>query len=139
VVTGSLETTNVLLGIMAGVSVLQALVLIGAGVMAYRLYGSALKTIRELEERQVAPLAASARAILADVQDVTARVRHETERVDLALRGSLDRVDETARVVRSRVREKTSRALWAFRRLRRVVEAVLSRDEPSRSAAASRV
>ena len=35
----NLDTTNLLLGIMAAVSVLEAILLIGLGVMAYRLYG----------------------------------------------------------------------------------------------------
>ena len=40
---GNLDTTNLLLGIMAAVSVLEALVLIGVGVMAYRLYTQAMR------------------------------------------------------------------------------------------------
>ena len=40
---GNLDTTNLLLGIMAAVSVLEALVFIGVGVMAYRLYGQAMR------------------------------------------------------------------------------------------------
>jgi hypothetical protein len=127
-ITGSLETTNLLLGIMAAVSVMQALALIGAGIVGYRLYSTAMQTIRELEQRQVAPLVAKAQNILADVQDITTRVRQETERVDDALRGTMERVDETAEIVRSRMREKTDRAMSVLRRVRAVVESVLTRD-----------
>ena len=57
-VAGNLDTTNLLLGIMAAVSVLQALLLIAAGVMGWRLYARALQTVRDIEDRQVAPLVA---------------------------------------------------------------------------------
>jgi len=48
---GNLDTTNLLLAIMAAVSVLEAILLIGLGVMAYRLYGHAMRTIREIAHR----------------------------------------------------------------------------------------
>jgi hypothetical protein len=96
---GNLDTTNLLLGIMAAVSVLEALLLIGIGVMAYRLYTSGLQTMRELEARQVAPLAARANdlitrldAILVDVKEVTTRVSNRTERVDSAIRNTTSSV-----------------------------------------------
>ena len=53
---GNLDTTNLLLGIMAAVSVVEAILLIGVGVMAYRMYGEAMRTIREIEQRQIALL-----------------------------------------------------------------------------------
>jgi hypothetical protein len=78
---GNLDTTNLLLGIMAAVSVLEGLLLIGAGILGYRLYTQVMRTVREIEERQVAPLVARLNAlmtrvdsILIDVKDVTARV-----------------------------------------------------------------
>ena len=90
-IEGSLNTTNVLLGILAAVSVLQALVLVGVCVLALRLYRQTLKTITDIEERQIAPLTAAVSAlmgtvdgILADVKDVTTRVARQTERVDEA-------------------------------------------------------
>jgi len=105
-----LNTTNILLGIMAAVSVLQALVLIGVGVLAFRLYRQTLQTIREIEQRQIAPLAAHVTAlvarvdgILGDVKDVTARVTRQTERVDSAIHHTMHRVDEAAGRVRDSV------------------------------------
>jgi len=82
---GNLDTTNLLLGIMAAVSVLEALVVLGVGVMAYRLYSQTMTTVRELEARQIAPLVARVNAlmtrvdtILGDVKEVTARVSDRT-------------------------------------------------------------
>jgi hypothetical protein len=51
-----LSTTNVLLGIMAGVSVLQALVLIGAGIGGFMAYRRVMQLVNDLEARQIAPL-----------------------------------------------------------------------------------
>ena len=94
-----LNTTNILLGIMAAVSVVQTLVLIAVVVLALRLYRQTLQTV----QRQVAPLAANVAAlvgtvdgILADVKDVTARVTRQTERVDTAILHTMHSVDETA-------------------------------------------
>ena len=93
-----LNTTNILLGIMAAVSVVQTLVLIAVVVLALRLYRQTLQTVR-----QVAPLAANVAAlvgtvdgILADVKDVTARVTRQTERVDTAILHTMHSVDKTA-------------------------------------------
>ena len=91
-----LHTTNVLLGIMAGVSVLEALLLIGMGVGGYLVYSRVMTLISDLEARQIAPLREKVDAILADVKSVTARVSQQTERVDHAISGTMGRVDETA-------------------------------------------
>jgi methyl-accepting chemotaxis protein len=126
---GNLDTTNLLLGIMAGVSVLEALLLIGVGVMAYRLYARAMQTVREIEARQVAPLVARVNtlmtrvdAILLDVKDVTARVSNRTERVDAAIRTTMDRVDETAGRVRSSVSSRINRVLTLVHHARAAVD-----------------
>src|SRR5688572_10586466 len=106
----NLNTTNTLLAILAGAAVLQVLLFVGAAIMGYRLYRSAMQTVRELEERQVAPLVArtqallsSAETILASVRDVTARLNRQTERVDHAIGDTVHRVDETAERVRASV------------------------------------
>lgn len=117
-VAGNLDTTNLLLGIMAAVSVLEALLLIGVGVMAYRLYAQTLHTIRQIEERRIAPLTAQVGAllikvdgILTDVKDVTSRVTMQTDRVDSAIRHTMERVDETAGRVRESVAERLHRVV----------------------------
>jgi hypothetical protein len=112
---GNLDTTNLLLGIMAAVSVLEALVLIGVGFMAYRLYTHAMQTIREIEARQVAPLVARVNVlmdrvdgILGDVKEVTTRVSDRTERVDAAIRNTTSSV--SSRVNRVLTLVHTARA-----------------------------
>jgi len=126
---GNLDTTNLLLGIMAAVSVFEAILLIGVGVMAYRLYTQAMRAVREIEERQIAPLVAKVNAlmirvdaILLDVKEVTSRVTDRTERVDAAIRHTMDRVDETAGRVRSSVSARVNRVLTLVHTARAAVD-----------------
>jgi hypothetical protein len=122
-----LGTTNVLLGIMAAVSVLEALILFGAGIAGYLVYRRAMTLINGIEERQVAPAMARVNTILDDVKIVTARVKDEAERVDSAIKSTMDRVDDTADRVRSNVRAKTSRIVGIVRGARVALEHILSR------------
>ena len=121
-----LHMTNVLLGIMAAVSVLEALVLIGAGVGGFLVYRKVMQTVSDLEARQIAPLREKVDTILADVRTITARVSQQTERVDHAISGTFDRVDETAGRVRSSVRDKMSQAVGVVRGVRAVIESLLN-------------
>jgi hypothetical protein len=120
-----LGTTNLLLGIMAAVSVLEALALIGLGVAGFMAYKRITDVVDNLEARQIAPAVARLNAILDDVKIVTAKVKEETERVDQAIHRTIDRVDDTADRVRSNVREKTSRVIGFVRGLRVAMEAML--------------
>ncbi len=116
---GNLDTTNVLLGIMAAVSVLEALLLIGVGVAALMVYRRVMTLVNGIEERQIAPAMARVNVILDNLKNVSATVKQETERVDHAIRATIDRVDDTADRVRSQVREKTSRIVGCARHARR--------------------
>jgi hypothetical protein len=124
--SGELGTTNLFLGIMAAVSVLEALAMIGIGVGAFMLYKKVSVLVAELETRQVAPAMLRVNAILDDVKGVTAKVREETERVDHAIHTTIDRIDDTADRVRSNVREKTSRVVGFIRGLRVALESVMA-------------
>jgi len=121
----NLGTTNIFLGIMAAVSLLEALVIIGIGVAGYLVYRRVMELVNGLEQRQVAPAMARVNAILDDVKVVCSRVKEETERVDQAIRTTMDRVDDTADRVRSNVRAKTSRLVGLMRGVRVALEAML--------------
>ena len=130
--TPELGTTNLLLGIMAAVSVLEALVVIGAGIagfMAYRrvteLLEKATGIVEGLEARQVAPAMLRVHAILDDVKGVTAKVKEETERVDQAIHSTIDRIDDTADRMRTNVRAKTSWLVGVMRGARIALEYAL--------------
>src|SRR6185295_16598843 len=125
--SGELGTTNVLLGIMAAVSVLEALVVIAVGVAGVMAYRRVMNVVAGIEARQGATMA-RVNAILEDVKDVTAMLKDETERVDHAIRSTIDRVDDTADRVRSNVRAKTSHIVGFVRGLRVAIEEVLHTD-----------
>ena len=96
-----------------------------AGFVAYTRL---TKLMNELEARHVAPLREKAEDILADVKIVTARVAHQTERVDEAINGTIDRVDETAARVRAGVHDRVSQAAGVLRGVRAVIIALLRRE-----------
>lgn len=121
----NLGTTNLLLGIMAAVSVLEALLLIGAGVAGFMAYRRVMALVDGLEQRQIAPAMSRVNAILDDVKDVSATVRSETERVDSAIHQTMDRIDDTADRVRTNVRAKTNRIVGYARGVRAAFEALL--------------
>ena len=135
--TVDLSTTNLLLGIMAAVSVLQGLVLIGAGVAGFLAYKRVTQLLTDLEARQVAPLRIKVEEILGDVKTVTARVTQQTERVDSAISGTMDRVDETAERVRHSVMDKVGQATGVVRGIRAVVASVLTNVSPAGNGARS--
>jgi esterase/lipase len=120
-----LGTTNLILAIMAAVSVLEALAIIGLGIGGFLVYRRVMDLVNGLETRQVAPAMARVNAILDDVKSVTNKVKEETERVDEAIHRTMDRVDDTADRVRSNVRAKTSRVIGFVRGLRVAMESIL--------------
>ena len=125
---GDLSSLSVPLWIMAVVSVLQALLTIGMGVAAYLVYSRVMTLITDLETRQIAPIREKVDAILADVQGITARVSHQTERVDHAITGTIDRVDDTAARVRAGVHDKVSQAAGVIRGVRAVIMTLLHKE-----------
>ncbi len=127
-----LGTTNLLLGIMAAVSVLEAICLVGAGIGGFILYRRVMQIVNELEQRQVAPAMARVNTILDDVKGVTARVNDEAARVDHAIRETIDRVDETADRVRVRVRTRASRLVGILRGIRTAIEVFLTNETEHR-------
>jgi len=135
--TVDLSTTNLFLGIMAAVSVVQGLLLIGAGVAGFLFYKRVIQLVTDLEARQVAPIRAKVEEILGDVKTVTARVSEQTERVDSAISGTMDRVDETAERVRHSVMDKVSQATGVVRGIRAVVASVLTNISPGGNGARS--
>jgi hypothetical protein len=127
-VVSDVNTLGVPLWIMAVVSVLQALVLIGMSVAAYLLYSRVTTLMADLEARQIAPLRDKVDAILTDVKGITARVSHQTERVDHAITGTIDRVDDTAQRVRMGVHDKVSQAAGVVRGVRAVIMSLLHKE-----------
>lgn len=125
---GDLHDTNVALFIMAAVSVLEALVLIGIGIGGWLVYRRAMQLVNDLEARQIAPVREKVDAILGDVKSLTARVNSEAERVDQAIHGTINRVDNTAEHVKSTVKERVNDAAGVIRGIRAAIVSVLQTD-----------
>jgi hypothetical protein len=85
-----LTTTNVLLAIMAAVSLLEALAIVGLFVGGILLYRHALRVIRDIDERHIAPIAHQMKVILEDLHTVTSEVKNEARRVDRLLRWAVN-------------------------------------------------
>ena len=142
---GNLDTTNLLLGIMAAVSVLEALLLLAVGFMAWRLYGQALQTVREIEQRQIAPLRekvdglmVTVDGILADVKTITSRVGEQTERVNSAISTTIDRVDETADRVKHSVGFRVQRVVGLVHGVRAALGTLFNGHHQRRAASEAR-
>ena len=127
--TVDLSTTNLLLGIMAVVSVLEALVVIGIGVAGFMAYRRVMTLFEGLENRQVAPAMARVNSILDDVKGVTTTVKEETNRVDQAIHTTIGRIDDTADRVRANVRVNTSRLVGVIRGTRVAIDTFLNHHE----------
>jgi hypothetical protein len=95
--TLDLTTTNVLLGIMAAVSVLEGLAVLGVFLAAFLFYRRLMQVLGGIEERQVAPSVARVNAILDDVKEVTSTVRQETGRVDRLIDWIVEAIDRRRR------------------------------------------
>src|SRR5688500_9077866 len=135
---GDLQTTNIALWIMAVVSVLEALLLIGIGVGGFMVYRRVMALVNDLEARQIAPIREKVDAILGDVKAVTARGNHEAERVDHAIHGTIHRVDHTAAHLKSTVRDNMNHAAGVVRGVRAAVVSLLHTDHrPKRPATAA--
>ena len=135
---GDLGTTNMWLMVMAIVSVLEALLLIGMGVAGFLVYRRVMQLVTDLEARQIAPLREKVDAILVDVKSVTASVSQQTSRVNHAISGTMERVDETADRVKGSVRDKINQAVGVARGIRAIVMSVLGQNthhEPPATAA----
>ena len=87
-----LTTTNVLLGILAAVSVLEAIAVLGVFLGAAFLYRRLMQTIGGIESRHVAPASARVTAILDDIKSVTSTVKGETSRMNQLLDWILDAI-----------------------------------------------
>jgi hypothetical protein len=95
--TPDLTTTNVLLGIMAAVSLLEAMAVIGLFVAGFLIYRRVMQVVGGIEERQVAAAVARLNAILDDVKGVTSTVRQGTGHLDGFVDWILDRIGRKRR------------------------------------------
>ena len=125
---GDVSALSVPIWIMAVVSILEALLIIGLAVAGYLMYSRVMTLMTDIEARQITPIREQVDAILSDVKGITARANHQAERVDHAITGTIERVDETATRVRAGVHDKVSQAAGVVRGVRAVIISLLHKE-----------
>jgi hypothetical protein len=96
-------TTNLLLGIIAGVQLVFLLGVLIAGLYLRRTVTQVGQTVTNLEREHVRPLQERVERILDDATRVSARVVEQSARIDADLSGSLDVAERQARRLASAV------------------------------------
>jgi uncharacterized protein YoxC len=97
-----LTTTNVWLAILAIVSLIQFLMICVGGVLAFRMYQKAMRTLETVERVHIAPVRARVDGILDEVQMMTAKARNAQESVAHALKQMSGTGNAVAYAVKSR-------------------------------------
>ena len=98
----NLTTTNIWLGILAMVSLLELLMIMAAGIMAFRLYKRVSDAVENVERVHIAPLRARVDALLDEVHEVTAKVKQAQSSVENAFEHMSGTGTMVADVVRSK-------------------------------------
>ena len=125
----SLTTTNVWLGILAIISLLEFLMIVAAGFFAYQMYRRVMATIETVERVHVAPLRARVDALLDEVQAVTDKVKHAQESVE---RCSSARHAGTGSMVAGAVRSKTWPIIGIIQGLKTAANTVIKNGKTDR-------
>jgi uncharacterized protein YoxC len=139
-----LTTTNVLLGIMAAVSLIEGALIVYAAITAKRasrqfkeLTRELTEQVRQLEQRHVAPLALRAETlfdeaggVLETVKRIAERVEHSTSRVDAVVEGTVQKAGVAVDRVQGGVRKTADTVVGVVRGMRTAIEAFLTDVEP---------
>src|SRR5262245_35211433 len=81
----NLGATNTWLAVLTVVSVLEFLLMVAAGVCAYRMYHRVMTVVEDVERNHIAPLRARADEVLDEVEVMVAKLRQAQESVGGAL------------------------------------------------------
>lgn len=126
---GNLGAISVPLWIVAVASALQTLMLIGVLIGALKMYRQMSEKLAEVQARQIDPLRSQVERVLVDVQAIASRLNTQTERVDQAITGTMDRVDETAERVKHSVRDKVAHATGVVMGVRAIIMSLLGNGQ----------
>src|SRR5436853_7798750 len=80
-----LTMTNVWLGILAVISLIEFLMIAAGGLFAYKAYKQLMTAVEAVERVHIAPLRARVDAILDEVEIITGKVKHAQESMAAAL------------------------------------------------------
>jgi hypothetical protein len=85
-----LTTTNILLGVLAAVSILEALAIVALIAGTLFLYSRLLRLIAGIEERHIAPVTARVTSVLDDAKRVSSAVSGAAGAADSSVRWGLE-------------------------------------------------
>jgi len=119
-----LTMTNVWLGILAVISLLEFLMIAAAGLMAFKAYKQVMNTIETVERVHIAPLRARVDALLDEVEVITGKVRHAQDSVTAALHTA----SRTGSVLAGTVKSRTWPIIGMIRGVRTVADALLQKN-----------
>src|SRR6476620_11175370 len=80
-----LTMTNVWLGMLAVISLIEFLMIAALGLLAYKAYKQMMTVVENVERMHIAPVRARVDAILDEVEIITGRVKHAQNSVSAAL------------------------------------------------------
>jgi uncharacterized protein YoxC len=126
---GTLDTTNTWLFVIAMVSVLQGLLIIGLGIAGWKIYRAATATMREIDEKRIKPIAAKVDGVVDRVHQITDRLHRRAERVEAAIDDTVDRVNHATTGVKSSVSDTVHKVTDAVTGLRAALINALTTEE----------
>jgi hypothetical protein len=119
-----LTMTNVWLGILAVVSLIEFLMIAAIGFLAFKAYKQVMGVVENVERVHIAPLRARVDAILDEVEVITGKVKHAQNSVSAAFQTATSAGSILAGTVKSR----TWPILGMIRGVRTVANALLQKN-----------
>ena len=130
----NLTTTNIWLAILAIVSLLEFLMILAAGFMAFRLYRQVSEAVENIERLHIAPLRARVDGLLDEVHEITAKVKQAQSSVE----GAFKHVSGTGSMVADAVRSKTWPLIGLLKGIKVAASAVMANGREGNGSALSR-
>ena len=97
-----LTMTNVWLGILAVISLIEFLMIAAGGFLAFKAYKQMMSVVENVERMHIAPLRARVDGILDEVEGITMKVKHAQDSVSSALHTAAGAGSIIADTVRAR-------------------------------------
>jgi len=124
-----LTMTNVWLGVLAVISLIEFLMIAAAGLLAYKAYRQVMTVVDNVERVHIAPLRARVDAILDEVEAITGKVKQAQNSVTAVLYGAA----HAGTAVAGTVKSKTWPIVGLIRGVRVAANAILEKNGKGRT------
>jgi hypothetical protein len=124
-----LTMTNVWLGILAVISLIEFLMIAAMGLFAYKAFKQVMSVVENVERVHIAPLRARVDAILDEVEVMTGKVKHAQDSVSSALHTAAN----VGSILAGTVKSKTWPILSIIKGVRMAATAIVERNGKSNS------